>query len=284
MFMTEEKIGILHPGEMGSSVAAAARNAGSQVYWTSEGRSLRTRQRAESLGLIELETLQELCETCSVILSVCPPAAAEEVAGAVLSHNFRGLYLDANAIAPQRALRIAEKFAEAGAAFVDGGIIGPPAWKPATTWLYLSGAQAERIAGCFSAGPLQTRLLGEVPGKASALKMCYAAYTKGTTALLCAILGAAERLDVRRALSEQWGAEFSEEAQGRARRVTAKAWRFTGEMEEISATFREAGLPGEFHQGAAEVYRRLAQFKGEETPHLEEVLEALLAGSGPVSL
>lgn len=282
--MIVEKIGILHPGEMGSSVAAAAGNAGSPVYWASEGRSLQTRQRAENLGLIELKTLQELCETCTVILSICPPAAAEEVAGAVLSHNFQGLYLDANAISPQRALRIADIFARAGATFVDGGIIGPPAWKPDTTWLYLSGTQARRIVDCFSDGPLQTRLLGEAPGKASALKMCYAAYTKGTTALLCAILEAAERLDVRQALSEQWGAEFSEDAQIRARRVTAKAWRFTGEMDEISATFREAGLPGEFHQGAAEIYRRLAQFKGKETPPLEEVLEALLVSPGLSSL
>jgi len=115
--MTVEKIGILHPGEMGSSVAAAARNAGSPVYWVSEGRTLQTRRRAESLGLNELETLQELCETCTVILSVCPPAAAEEVAGAVLSHNYRGLYLDADAISPQRALRIAGKFAEVGASY-----------------------------------------------------------------------------------------------------------------------------------------------------------------------
>ena len=60
------------------------------------------------------------------------------------------------------------------------------------------------------------------------------------------------------------------------RRVTRKAWRFAGEMEEIAATFRAAGLPGEFHDAAARVYERLAAYKDAEgLPALEEVLAAL---------
>src|SRR6185436_14581844 len=102
------------------------------------------------------------------------------------------------AISPQRAERIGHAVTDAGAAFVDGGIIGGPAWKPGSTWLYLSGVDADKAAAYFSAGPLETQVIGEAIGKASALKMCFAAYTKGTTALLCAVLGAAEALDVRR--------------------------------------------------------------------------------------
>jgi hypothetical protein len=110
--------------------------------------------------------------------------------------------------------------------------------------------------------------------------MCYAAYTKGTTALLCAILAAAESLGVRQALYRQWELEdagFVEQVTRRSQRVTAKAWRFAGEMEEIAATFEAAGLPPGFHAAAAEVYRRLDGFKGMGTPpELEEVLRALL--------
>ena len=47
-------------------------------------------------------------------------------------------------------------------------------------------------------------MLGATVGKASALKMCFAAYTKGTVALLSAILATAESLGVRDALLEQW--------------------------------------------------------------------------------
>jgi hypothetical protein len=109
--------------------------------------------------------------------------------------------------------------------------------------------------------------------------MCYAAWTKGSTALLCAIIAAADAYGVWPELQAQWERDwpgFPGQTIGRARRVTAKAWRFTGEMDEIASTFREAGLPGEFHAAAAEVYRQMAGFKDAPAlPSLEDVLEAL---------
>lgn len=278
--MQKPKLGILHPGNMGISIAASAQNSGCEVYWVSEGRSAQTHERAERFDLHDAGTLGSLCRICSVLVSVCPPHAAEDVAEKVLSHGFTGLYLDANAISPQRAVRVGERMMAAGVTFVDGGIVGGPAWEPGSTWLYLSGRGAETIVDCFSAGPLETALIGEAIGKASALKMCYAAWTKGSTALLCAILATAEALGVREELEQQWERSwpgFAEQAVNRARRVTAKAWRFAGEMEEISSTFDEAGLPGGFHAAAASIYRHLAPFKdAPSTPSLEEVLAALL--------
>ncbi len=286
--MTKWNIGILHPGNMGISIAASAQNSGHTVYWASGGRSPQTRERAERFGLLDGGTLGTLCETCSVIVSVCPPHAAEEVANQVLAHSFGGLYLDANAISPQRAKRIGGAVVKAGATFVDGGIIGGPAWEPGRTWLYLSGRDAEIAASCFSAGPLEVSVIGEEIGKASALKMCYAAYTKGTTALLCAILAAAETLGIKEELQRQWsrgGSDFAEQATGRVRRVTAKAWRFVGEMEEISSTFSEAGMPGDFHAAAATIYRRIADFKdAPAAPSLENVLAALIQTGGGESV
>lgn len=278
--MTTEKIGILHPGAMGISVAAAAQNGGHTVYWASAGRSPHTQARAEQHHLLDGQSLAALGNTCTILISVCPPHAAEEVAQQVLAHGFTGLFVDANAIAPQRARRIGEMMAASGVSFVDGGIIGGPAWQPHSTWLYLSGPEAERVAGCFANGPLETQIIGNQIGKASALKMCYAAYTKGTSALLAAILGTAESLAVRDELMQQWQRDdpaFPAQTENRVRRVTAKAWRFAGEMEEIAATFEAAGLPGGFHLAASEVYTRLADFKGqEESPGLTAVLQALL--------
>lgn len=278
--MAKEKIGILHPGEMGISIAASAQNSGYEVYWASEGRSPQTCERAARFDLHDTYTVAKLCETCSFIVSVCPPHAAEEVADQVLSHSFTGLYLDANAISPQRAMRIGRRMAEAGVSFVDGGIIGGPAWEPGRTWLYLSGNSAQAVVPFFSAGPLETAVIGDRVGKASALKMCYAANTKGTTALLCAILAAAERLGVWEELQLHWsrsGSDFAENVVQSVRRVTAKAWRFAGEMDEIAATFSEAGVPGDFHAAASVIYRRMADFKNApSTPPLEDVLTALL--------
>jgi 3-hydroxyisobutyrate dehydrogenase-like beta-hydroxyacid dehydrogenase len=132
----------------------------------------------------------------------------------------------------------------------------------------------------FYEGTLETKITGDEIGKASALKMCYAAYSKGTTALLAAILATAESLDVREELYQQWDTNdpnFSEVVNRRVRRATAKAWRFEGEMHEIASTFQEAGLPSGFQEAAAEVFSRMANFKDStETPRLEDVLNALL--------
>lgn len=201
---TMTKIGILHPGEMGISIAASAIKTGHQVYWLSRGRSDKTRARAESHDLREIDSLSEFCRTCDVILSICPPHAAEEVAQSVSESKFRGLYLDANAVSPQRAIKIGQMLEADGTHLVDGGIIGGPAWKPKETWLYLSGEHGAEIAACFSSGALETKVIGNEIGKASALKMCYAAYSKGTTALLSAILATAESLNVREELYQQW--------------------------------------------------------------------------------
>jgi 3-hydroxyisobutyrate dehydrogenase-like beta-hydroxyacid dehydrogenase len=276
-----KKIGVFHPGEMGISLAASAMNTGHQVYWLSEGRSDKTRARAENYGLLEINSLSLLCQTCEVVISICPPHAAEEVARAVSEAGFRGLYLDANAISPQRAIKIGQMLEANGSHFVDGGVIGGPAWKPKETWLYLSGDRANEMAACFSNGPLETKIIGREIGRASALKMCYAAYTKGTTALLSAILATAESLNVRDALYQQWELDepgFSEQVNRRVTRVTAKAWRFEGEMKEIASTFDAAGLPEGFHLAAAEIFHRMASFKSaDETPPLDDVLKTLLA-------
>jgi hypothetical protein len=255
--MMKQKIGVIHPGLMGICVAAAVQNSGHEVYWASEGRSPQSRERAEKFNLSDAGSLSALCETCTAIISVCPPHAAEEVAQQVLANSFQGVHLDVNAISPQRAIRIGHK-----------------------TWLYFSGEKAPEVANFFSEGPLETSVVGNEVGKASALKMCYAAYTKGTTALLCGILATAQVLDVRGELETQWSRDwpnFGAQAGERVRNVTAKAWRFAGEMAEIAATFREAGMPGEFHTAAEMIYRRIAGFKDAPSrPALEVVLEKLI--------
>ena len=150
------RIGIIHPGAMGVSIAAAARNSGNQVFWASEGRSQDTRERAMKYQLEDAGTVSRLCAECSIILSICPPHAAEDVAKQVLAAGFQGSFVDANAVAPQRVTRIGETMEQAGIAFVDGEIIGGPAWKPGTV-LYLAGPRAAEIAACFTAGPSDSR-------------------------------------------------------------------------------------------------------------------------------
>jgi len=275
-------IALLHPGDMGAFLGHCLRQNGHTVLWASEGRSPATAARAARAGLPSVPTLADATAQAAVIVSVCPPDAAEAVAQAVLVAGFRGMYVDLNAIAPQRAAAMGAAVEAAGGSFVDGSILGGPSWEQGQTDVYFSGPRAEEAAALLRGERVAARVLGGAVGQASALKMCYAAYTKGTTALLAAILAAAEALEVREPLIEQWtqdDPEFAPRSQQRVRRVTAKAWRFAGEMDEIAATFEGAGLPGGFHAAAAELFRRLTHFKDSDTaPKLEDVLRALRKG------
>ena len=93
-------VGVLHPGEMGAALGAALRAKGETVLWASTGRSPATAYRASTAGLTDVVTVEELARRSEVILSICPPHAALEVARSVA--GFDGIYVDANAVSPRR--------------------------------------------------------------------------------------------------------------------------------------------------------------------------------------
>ncbi|MDP2602180.1 MAG: DUF1932 domain-containing protein [Deltaproteobacteria bacterium] len=278
--MTIKAIALLHPGNMGSTIGAAAGTSGARVVWASEQRSKANRERAKQAGLIDVETLPNALRESDVVLSVCPPHAALEVAEIVARQNFKGIYVDANAISRATAVQVGEIVTKAGASFVDGGIIGAPVKKAGTTRLYLSGMRAPEIAELFSASMLDARAIGPEPGAASALKVAYAAWTKCTDALLLAIRALAAHEGVDHALLEEWNIsqpELERRCQRAAAVAVPKMWRYVGEMEEIAETFRAAGLPGGFHLAAAEICQRLAPFKDQTdpVPTLAAVIDAI---------
>lgn len=246
------RVGILHPGEMGAAVGAEVRG---EAWWAPEGRSEATAARAEAAGL-RAAPLPELLERCDVLLAICPPHAALDVARSAA--GFEGVYCDANAVSPATALEVARVVETGGATFVDGGIVGGPPREPGTR-LYLSGAEAGAVAALFEGTALEPVVLGAEPGTASALKLLYAAWTKGSAALLLAIAEAAAALGLADELRAEWDRSLpgvAEEAERAGRAAQAKGWRWVGEMREIEATLRAAGVPGGFHAAAAEVFSR----------------------------
>jgi 3-hydroxyisobutyrate dehydrogenase-like beta-hydroxyacid dehydrogenase len=275
--VSKQRVGILHPGQMGVVVAETLRNSGQEVCWASEGRSRETCQRASAAGLTDAGSVAWLCEICAVIVSVCPPEFAEGLAREVTGHGFRGLYIDLNAISPDRARRIRGLVTSRGGSFLDGAIIGMPACARGQTWIYVAGKNASPAAAYFCGGPLEFEVLGEESGQASALKMCFAAHSKGIAALQAAVLGAAQSLGVEKALERQWtrsGPSF-ERVAASIRQAAPKAWRFAGEMREIADTFESAGIPKGFPAAAWEVYEKLRPFKGAGLPELAAIFEKL---------
>ena len=230
-------------------------------------------------------TLAELVECCELIVSVCPPESALAVARSVAAAGFCGVYADFNAIAPERAREVEAMFL---GRYVDGGIIGPPARVAGTTRLYLSGERAQEVATLFVGSALEPRVLAghrrdSENTAASALKMSYAAWTKGSAALLLNTRALAQTLGVGDALEAEWAlsqAGTLERAEATVTGVAPKAWRFTGEMKEIAATFESACLPPGFHLAAAEFYELLAPFKNQNGVSLAEMLQSLDRDSG----
>jgi len=239
---------------MGAAVGACLVTAGHSVLWDPLGRSPSTARRAAEAGLLA-GSLASIAAESDVIMSVCPPAAALEVARLVSAAGFRGTYLDANAVSPATAGEVTAAISPAR--YVDGGIIGSPPVRPGTTRLYLSGPETSAVAGLFAGSVLDARVLGSGPYAASALKMSYAAWTKGSAALLLAARELAQAEGVDSDLLGEW--EISQPGLlGRWERAEAsreeKGWRWTGEMTEIAASMRAAGLTDGFHLAAAQVF------------------------------
>jgi 3-hydroxyisobutyrate dehydrogenase-like beta-hydroxyacid dehydrogenase len=238
------KVGLLFPGEMGTEIGTAAR---ADVIWVGKGRSDATRRRAEGAGFEDVATIAALVEQSAIVLSICPPAIAEDVAAQVVAAGFDGLYVEANAIAPTRMARIAASITTAGARVVDGSIIGR-----AEPHLYLAGADddVESVAGIFAGAAVRVIPLSGGIGSASALKMAFGGWNKIGIALV------AQAYAIARAYGTE--AELAAEGVQSERIVSAapRAWRWAPEMEEVAATCAELGLPESIAQGAADLFRR----------------------------
>jgi 3-hydroxyisobutyrate dehydrogenase-like beta-hydroxyacid dehydrogenase len=253
------RVGLLFPGEMGAAVGAAVDG---EVLWVSEGRSAETAARAEEGGFRDVGSLEALARESDVVLSVCPPEIAEDVARAVAAAGFEGLYVEANAIAPARVERIAR---ETGLRVVDGGIIAKRRVN-----LYLSGRRpdVERVAALLEGSDVVPMPLTGGVGAASALKMAFGGWNKIGVLLAAQAYAIARAHGVAEALAgEGVGADA-------IARAGPKAWRWRAEMEEIAETCAALGLPDGLDTAAADICRLWERHRG-RTPELSELLDDL---------
>jgi 3-hydroxyisobutyrate dehydrogenase-like beta-hydroxyacid dehydrogenase len=253
-------VGLLHPGEMGAAVGGCLVSAGHTVLWDPSGRSRASTGRALAAELTGVE-FGTLVARSSVILSICPPHAALDVARQVADAGFGGVYVDANAVSVATAGQVASVVTAGGAAYVDGGIIGLPPDGSGRTRLYLSGERAAEVRALFARSALDARIAEGPAHAASAVKMAYAAWTKGSGALLLACRALARAEGVEATLLGEWAMSqpgLAARSEGSAAAAAAKGWRWVAEMQEIAASMAAAGLPPGFHEAAAEIYDRAA--------------------------
>jgi len=248
---------------MGASIGAALKARAGQVIWAAAGRSDETSKRAELADLVAVRDVDELVRCADVVISICPPAAALDLAADVASFGRPALYVDANAIAVETVTEIERLFGTDRV--VDAAIIGPPAWRADSTVFWAAGEQADTLAELFGGSAVDARVLGKRLGSASALKACFALQSKAMPALWLTLAAAARGYGVDDAVRSELGRDgidLDVELDRITQRAAAKAWRWSGEMDEAAKVLRAIGLPDGFSSSAAEVYRRVAAVVG----------------------
>ncbi|MFE0580214.1 DUF1932 domain-containing protein [Streptomyces sp. NPDC058874] len=276
--MDQPTVGILHPGSMGAAVAACAATNAAAVLWCETGRSTASVARAARFGLTPVAELAELLDRSDIVISLCPPAAAEDLARDVAVHRFAGVYVEANAINPVRTQRIAALLAP-DATVVDGGVVGSPPVGHKTPTLYLSGpaAATDHIEALFAGTAVRTSVLGTEVGKASALKLSYAAFQKTSRVLVALAVGMAREHGVDQELIEVASRRtdsYLSEPQYVAK-TAARAWRWGPELEEAADALAAAGLPPEMLRAAASTLARWHEVKDDGELTLTDALDRL---------
>lgn len=275
--MAAKTVAIMSTGDMGHNVAKVLKKEGLRVVTCLAGRSERTRGLAAAAAVEELASVEEVVVAADLVLSILPPGNAldnaREIAAAMTAAGSFPHFADCNAVSPQTAKQAAEVVTGAGAPFSDAGIIGPgPGTREKPTRFYVSGPDTGGLD--ILAGPhIEVVKMGSEIGDASAVKMCYAAITKGTWTLYTAALTAAEALGVTDAVHNE--IQFSRpkdyaEMERMVPRMPLDAARWIGEMHEIAATLEGTGVTPKFHKGAADIFQLLVK-----TPIAEETRETV---------
>lgn len=267
-------IGLLHPGAMGAAVGGQLVRAGHRVLWTPQGRSEVTAERAAAAGLTAAGDLAELLGEAEFVLSICPPAFAEDLARAASA--YAGTWVEANAITPERARRIAGLLP--ASTVVDAGIVGSPPVSGKRPTLYLSGPDGTGLVeGLFTTTDVTTHVLGGRIGQASALKLSYSAYQKASRVLAAVSYGLAADHGVDQELltiaGKRPGSYLTEVDY--IPKTAARAWRWSPELIEAADMVQEAGLPDDMLRAAAVVLTRWEQAKDDSRMDVDQALEQL---------
>ena len=278
---TVKTVAILSPGDMGSNVGRALRENGLEVITCLTDRSQRTRELAESAGIVDVPDFAQMIDRADIVLSVLVPERAVDVArqvAAVIEQSGKPLpFADCNPVAPAVAIEMAKIIDGAGGKYIDGGIIGSPPGRGAPPRFYASGPH-EAILGQLDGRGISVPLMGGEVGRASAIKMCYASLSKGTAALNASALISAMNLGIY----DEFINEMESSQQGVLKNMQgvkglgAKAFRWIDEMEQISATFGAAGATPYLHKGAADIFRLVTSSPiGHERPETIDTSRSL---------
>lgn len=270
--MKNFRVGIISAGDMGHAVARELFQRGHTTLTIVENRTDLTKDRASRSNMKVVSGMKQLLDNSDFVFSIMPPDQAYEfaasfVAALKLSRDLP-VFVDCNAISPETTLSMNELISGVGGKMIKVGIIGPPPGMNTPTKFYASGENAILI-DFIAGGDIQFLNLGSNLIYASAIKICYAALTKGVMALQSSALIAAELLGVGEELQDELKDSQNFHwrlIEKRVSRLACDAGRWAGEMDQISETYKMLGLTPNLHKGVGDIFRLLESSPlGDET-------------------
>jgi len=283
--MSEAKricVGLISPGDMGHAIGKVMVEHGVDVITCLNGRSNRTKELAKLASIRDVGDDVTFVKESNIILSVLIPSNAHEVVDRMIEavkiihqqnpQQTIPLFVELNPIAPETVKVFSEKLKQSNIELVDGCVIGLPPKPTAAhkTKLYVSGPRAKEVEVLRDFG-LNIRYIGEDIGKASGLKMAYASFIKGVTALGTQAMVAAEAMGLSAELTQELQESqplLLEKLNSAVPDMCPKAYRWHGELEEMASTYKNLGMTSKVYEGIADVFRFV-----ESTPLGKEVIE-----------
>lgn len=260
------RITLMSPGEMGSPIAEQIQNSGIDVISPLKNRSKQTRDRAKKYGIIDSDNLENSIFESDLVISILVPDAAKDLAIQVSKFskklNKEIYFADLNAVSPETVQSMKDILSDSKVKFIDGGIIGAPPKGNNIPRVYVSGEHSAYFTKLDGLGMKVMDMSGDI-GSASAMKMAYASITKGYSSLLIAAITLSIKTNNFHHLMDEL--EFSQsnvfKDLNNLKSIPSKAHRWIGEMEEISKTFIENNITGDFHKASGSIYRNVSDSK-----------------------
>ena len=262
------KIGFLGFGEVASILSAGLMENGVDVYTCLEGRSARTKNNAEKIGVKIVPSYRALADYSEILISSVVPSKAVEVAKMVGKFS-TGIYVDMNNISPETARNTLETIKNNKT--VDAAIIGSVVKSGLDVKVIASGPYVNEFAKLKKFG-LNIDVIGNLNGQASAIKLLRSVYTKGVSALLFESIYQGYKMgidnEVLSYISETECTGFKESAKSRILSAAFHADRRSEEMNEVVEMLCEHQDPV-MARATTEFYKKLSMNiikKPEERP------------------
>ncbi len=274
--MKTQTIGLAGYGEVGKvfasglqAIAAVKSVAAWDLIFDNPMVSKDAFMRAEDADVAVCESMQLLCEHSDILISAVTASNTLAVAQKAAQFIRAGtVFLDLNSASPSTKQKCAAAIEAAGAHYVEAGVMTSVPPYGIKVPMLLGGARAHELGQVLNAWGMNTKVVSDKIGVASAIKMCRSVMIKGLEALVIESYTTARAYGVEDyvlpTLQETFpGIDWHQQGAYFFSRVVQHGKRRAEEMRESANTVREAGFEPLMATAIAHKQQWVADLAGE---------------------